>query len=328
MKGVLARLKSRPTYVVVVVIAAVVRSAGLQSRDALDQTPPAPKVYVTAAASALITDGLALPEPAGAEAAAFQVVPAPIVRNVQNEALATSAPWIDSNGWRFQRGLTKANYATLPGGAAPLAAAEAFAFNVDALINAPAADVPDLGNVLRFLKAHTAPPLPTLANVGVIDNGSPYLDEAMNMLTRRNLMFKLVPKGDRSQQVTVEIGSPEFPLASAVNPSDFAARVRAAVGDERRLVRIYGSTSLIARLTGNESRARLVVLNFSRSRNTTNAASPRIRVLGGYKPVALAAFGAPAEAKLEDVRDLAGATEFTLPFFMNIAIVDLESQRR
>jgi hypothetical protein len=161
-----------------------------------------------------------------------------------------------------------------------------------------------------------------------VDNGSPYLDEAMNMLTRRNLMFKLVPKGDRSQQVTVEIGSPEFPVESAVNPSDFAARVRAALGDDRRLVRLYGSTTLIARLTGDESRARLVLLNFSRSRNTTNAASPRVRVLGRYKPVALAAYGAAADAKLEDVRDVAGATEFTLPFFMNIAIVDLETQRR
>src|SRR5690349_11916561 len=147
-----------------VAAALVVLGAGPGLRS---QTPaPAPRVYVTEAGAALVTEGLALPAPAVAEAAGFQTVPAPIVRNVQNEAIATSAPWIDSNAWRFQRGLTKANYATLPAGAAPLAAAEAFAFNVDALINPPPADVPDLGNVLRFLRAHTAPPMPPLANIG------------------------------------------------------------------------------------------------------------------------------------------------------------------
>ena len=46
--------------------------------------------------------------PSGTEAAAFQQVPPPAVKMQANEAQATTAPWIDSNAWRFQRGLTKA----------------------------------------------------------------------------------------------------------------------------------------------------------------------------------------------------------------------------
>ena len=70
-----------------------------------------------------------------------------------NVARATNVPWIDSNGWRFQRGIQKANYAKLPAGSAPLAAAEAFTFDVDAILNPDPADVEELGKMLRFLKA-------------------------------------------------------------------------------------------------------------------------------------------------------------------------------
>src|SRR5262245_11218654 len=81
------------------------------------------RFYAAGAGSKLVADGLAAAPPAGVT---FQEVPPPGLRSVQNEAQATTAPWIDSNGWRFQRGLDKANYARLPAGAAPLAAAEAF----------------------------------------------------------------------------------------------------------------------------------------------------------------------------------------------------------
>jgi len=285
------------------------------------------KVYVTPVASVLITQGLALSAPSGAEAGLFQTVTSPGTRNVPNEAMATSTAWIDSNAWRFQRGLRKANYGTLVAGAAPLAAAEAFAYDVEAILNPQQADVQELGNVLQFLKTHAAAPMPGLANVGVVDNGSPLLPEALNMLTRRNLLFRVVSRPDPSLDLNVEIGTPDFPLESAVNPSDFAARVREKLGDDKRLVRIYGSTTMIARLTGDGTRARLVVLNFSRARNQNNAASPRVRVLGRYRPSSFGAYAAAAGAKLEDVTNPGAATEFTLPFFSNIAIIDLEPLR-
>src|SRR6266496_2583931 len=83
------------------------------------------RVYVTSAASSLVEQGLAAPAPTGAEAGAFQQVPAPAVRMQANEAQATTAPWIESNGWRFERGISKANYSKLPAGFSSLAAAAA-----------------------------------------------------------------------------------------------------------------------------------------------------------------------------------------------------------
>jgi hypothetical protein len=84
---------------------------------------------VTSPASSLVDQGLAAAAPASVEA--FQEVPAPGIRFVANEAQATTAPWIDSNGRRFQCRLKKVNYAKLPAGSAPLAAAEAFTFDAD-----------------------------------------------------------------------------------------------------------------------------------------------------------------------------------------------------
>src|SRR5207248_2658475 len=108
------------------------------------------QIHVTTAGSSLVDQGLASTAPVGSEAAAFQQVPSPGVRFQMNEAQATAAPWIDSNAWRFERGLKKANYAKLLAGAAPLAAAEAFAFDVEAILNPDPADLPELGRMLQF----------------------------------------------------------------------------------------------------------------------------------------------------------------------------------
>ncbi len=75
-----------------------------------------------------------------------------------NVAQATTAPWIDSNAWRFQRGLRKVNYAKLAAGGSPLAAAEAFTFGVEAILNPDPADVEELGRMLQFLKDARARP--------------------------------------------------------------------------------------------------------------------------------------------------------------------------
>ena len=134
---------------------------------------------------------------APADAAAFQEVPSPGVRFLPNVARATNVPWIDSNGWRFARGMRKAHYAKVPAGSAPLAAAEAFVFNVEAIIDPDPKDVDELGKMLRFLKASEQAPLPDLVNIGVVDNKSPQMGEVLNLLTRRNLLYKVVPAPDR-----------------------------------------------------------------------------------------------------------------------------------
>jgi len=288
-------------------------------------SPPAGQVYVTEAAASLVAEGLAQRAPGADGVGTFQQVPAPSLRNVPNSGYAqvTLAPWVESNGWRFQRGVTRANYAALPRGTAPLAAAEAFTYGVDAILNADAGDVEELGNLLRFLKGHPQPEngrLTPLANIAIVDDGSAEAGEALNMLTRRNLLYRIVMQPDKTVDLNIQIGSDDFPKQSLTNPSDFAARVREKLGDDRRLVRVYGTNTAIARLTGDGRRMRFVLLSYSRNRLQQDV---RIRLLGRYEPSAFAAFGAAADARLADVEHLGSVTEFTLPGFSTIAIVDL-----
>src|SRR5262245_17206243 len=86
------------------------------------------KLYLTAPAARLVEQGLAAAAPTGPDAASYQEIPSPGVRYLPNVARATNVPWIDSNGWRFARGMRKVSYTKVPAGAAPLAAAEAFVF--------------------------------------------------------------------------------------------------------------------------------------------------------------------------------------------------------
>jgi hypothetical protein len=285
------------------------------------------RIYVTGAASSLVSEGLAAAAPTGSETAAFQPVPNPGVRFQPNEAQATTAPWIDSNAWRFQRGLQKANYAKLSAGSAPLAAAEAFAFNVDAILNPEAADVPELGKLLRFLKTQDQPPLPAMANIGIVDDHSPLMGEVLNMLTRRNLLYRVVPAPDSKLDVTVQVGTKDFPKESAENPSDFAARVRAKLGDDKRLVRLYGTSTIIARLTGDGKHARLYLLSYGRARGGGGGGgqSLRVRVLRRYQPSKFGAYASAADAKLTDVENPGNSTEFSVPAFTICAIIDMDT---
>jgi hypothetical protein len=290
------------------------------------------RFYVTSTASSLVDEGLAAPAPTGSEAAAFQPVPNPGIRFQPNEAQATTAPWIESNAWRFQRGLQKVNYTRLPAGSAPLAAAEAFTFHVDAILSPDPADVPELGKLLRFLKTQDQPApgasgtLPAMANIGIVDDRSPLMDEVLNMLTRRNLLYRVVPAPDAKLDLNVQLGSRDFPKESAENPSDFAARVRAKLGDDNRLVRLYGTSTIIAHLTGDGNHARLYLLNYGRGRGQGGGGQGlRVRLLGRYRPSAFAAYGAAADAKLADVENPANTTEFSVPAFSICAIIDLDA---
>jgi len=295
---------------------------------AVGQSAAPSKLYLTAAASSLVEQGLAAAAPAGPDAASYQEIPSPGVRYLPNVARATNVPWIDSNGWRFARGMRKVSYAKVPAGSASLAAAEAFVFNVDAIINPDPKDLEDLGKMLRFLKAHEQAPLPDLVNIGVIDSPSPLLNEVLNLLTRRNLLYKVVPAPDRTLDLNVQLGTPDFPAEAAANPYEFAARVRAKLGDDKRLVRLYGTSTVIARLTGDNSRARLYLLSFSsRRQQDAGAQGIRVRVQGRYQPAKFAAYGGNPEAKVSDVRHPGTTTEFWVPDFNICAIVDLEAMK-
>ena len=153
---------------------------------------PAPRRVLRDGAAASLVDAGARcrRRPTGPRPRRSRKCRAPAVRYLPNVARATNLPWIDSNGWRFARGIRKARYATLPAGSAPLAAAEAFVFDVDAILNPDPKDVDELGNMLRFLKALEQPPLPEMVNIGVVDDPSPLMGEVLNLLTRRNLLVQ------------------------------------------------------------------------------------------------------------------------------------------
>jgi hypothetical protein len=285
------------------------------------------RFYVTSVASSLIDQGVAAAAPTGVDAEAFQDVSAPGIQFKPSQGQATLAPWITSNGWRFQRGVTKANYSKLPAGSAALAAAEAFAYGVDAILNPDPADVEELGRMLTFLKIHDQAPLPVMANVAVVDDRSPDMAEVLNLLSRRNLLYRVVSTPDRNL-MTVQLGSADFPRESAKNPSDFAARVREKVGDDNRLVRVYGTSTVIVHLTGDGERARFFALAYGGSRRQgREQRNVRIRVLGRYTPSSFGAFGGAPDAKLIDVENPGPATEFSLPAFTTFALVDLKRMK-
>jgi hypothetical protein len=295
------------------------------------QQPPARwQATVTAAAGALVDEGLAKGAPTGRDASEYTVVPPPGVRLVPTVARATNVPWIDTNWWRYERGLRKANYATLPPGSAALAAAEAFAHDVDAVLDPDPADLDDLRSMLRFLASHQRPPLPVRANIGVVETSSPSMDEVLNMLTRRNLLYRVVKAPDPALDLTVRLGSKEFPEDAAANPYEFAALVRAKLGDEKRLVRLYGTNTVLARLTAGEGRARLVLLQFSRGRRravTDNPQALQVRLLGHYLPTGFAGYGSRPDARLTDIQHPDGGTEFWVPDFGVIAMIDFDGPK-
>jgi hypothetical protein len=285
------------------------------------------RIAVTPAAAALVDQKLAAAAPTGAEAAAFEEIPAPALRFRVDDARATRAPWVDSNGWRFQRGMKKANYAKLPAGAAALAAAEAFVFDADAILNPDAKDAEPLGKMLAFLGPLEQPRLPQLANIEVVDDRSPAMGEVLNLLTRRNLLYRAVAAPTNQLDLTVKLGTPDFPAEAAANPYEFAAKVRAKLGDDKRLVRLYGSSTAVARLEGDGKRARLYLLDYGGPRDRGMGAgdvqSLRVRVAGRYRPAKVSLYDAKPEAQLTDVENPGNSTEFWVPAFTTLAVIDL-----
>jgi len=256
----------------------------------------------------------------------LEKLPAPGVRwgmRDVNTASATRAPWVDANCWRFLRYPERKYLYDLPRGAAPLAAAEAFAYGVDALLRIAPEDLSAFGNMLAFLKGlEEIPALMPAANIAVIDNGSPLLPEGLNLLARRNLLFRVVNAPDPRADLNVRIGSPEFPAAEAADPVAFADKVRRRLTDPKRLLRLYGSETALGRLLVGAGRARIHVLNYGGE----PIEELRVRVRGSYEVRRIAVFG-HADAKPKDYVNKNGATEFTIPEMGVYAVVDLSASR-
>jgi hypothetical protein len=234
---------------------------------------------------------------------------APGVQYRMNVASATNVPWIDANGWRILRAPSRKYF--YESGPVDLDMAEAYAYDADAVVRA--ADLDVFGRMLEFLRRIDRPRMPALANIGAIDDGSAIAGEALNLFSRRNLLFQIVRAPDAKYDLNVR-------LNEARNPSEFAAMVRQKLGDDKRLLRLYGSEVVIARLTGEGEAARVHLLNYSNRK----VIGLRVRVRGEYARGALAAFG--SDGKLVDYQAAEGATEFSVPEMGAYAVIDLQKR--
>jgi hypothetical protein len=250
---------------------------------------------------------------------ALKVLP-PTVNYRMNEASATNAPWVMANGWRFIRRPGGRFYYDVTGRQAAIAAAEAFCYGIDAMIRTDAAGLKPLAGMLEFLRTITGDPLPPVADIGYIDDGTGVSGEVMNLMVRDNLLFQLVASPDPRLKLNVKLGTREYPLEQARNPGTVAHEVRANLTDEKRSVRIYGSQVVVVRLTAAGDRARLHLLNYAGANRKVDGV--RVRVLGQYAKHHLwLADGAGVE--LLDYSVEPGATEFTLPELKTYAVIDL-----
>jgi len=236
-----------------------------------------------------------------------------------DQASASRAPWLDANGWRFQREPKGRFYYDVAGKQSALAAAEAFSYGADALIRTDAEGLKPLAQMLDFLGGHMDDPMPAIADIGFVDDGSAASGEVMNLLVRNNLLFRIVRAPDPSLKLNVKLGTKEYPAEDAKNPTVVSHLVRSNLTDEKRTIRLYGSPVVVSRVTGANGRVRLQLINYGAPRKVDGL---RVRLLGRYANYHLAADSSNEEKLLDYAAD-AGATEFTLRELNTYAVIDL-----
>jgi hypothetical protein len=234
-------------------------------------------------------------------------------------ASPTRAPWINTNGSRFVRKPTAKYRYELPEGKGALGAAEALVYSADAVLQIAPADLPAVCRLLSFVKNTPSARLPDLADIGIVDDDSAIVGEVMNLFVRRNLLFQIVPAPQPNLAVNVKLGTPEYPVADAADPSAFALKIRRQLTDERRRMRIFGSEVVVGRLTGDDERIRLHLLNYG----GREIAGLRVRLRGTYRG-GDAYLPGQGRIDLADFSAADGATEFSVPVLTTYAIVDVK----
>lgn len=255
----------------------------------------------------------------GADLAGTVKLDPPAVDYRANRGGATSAPWITANGWQFLRKPDGRFYYDTPGAKAALAAAEAYCYRGKALIRTDTAGLKPLAAMLEFLRSLPEENAPPVADIGFVDDGSENSGEVLNLMTRGNLLYRVISKPASDLKVTVKIGTPEYSEKDAENPATIAHLARTNLTDDRRSLRIYGSQVVLGHLTGAGGRMRVYLINYDPNRKVNGI---RVRVLGRFEKHALASAGSPGE-ELTDFTALPDATEFTLPELKSFAVIDL-----
>jgi hypothetical protein len=243
---------------------------------------------------------------------------APGIRARAERASATRSPWVDANGWRFLRDPAGQYAYDLPAGRAALATAEAYVYGADAVLKADPADLESLGKMMAFVVRLPANDLPDVADLAVVDDGSAPLGEVLNLLVRRNLLIRIVKAPSSDFGINVKLGTKEYPLKEAGEPSALALKIRRQLTDEQRALRIFGSEVVIGRLTSDGSRARLHLLNYG----GREIEGLRIHLRGSFPPGEALVAG-QGRVGLEEHAVVDGATEFTVPRLSAYGVVDL-----
>lgn len=295
---------------------------GIESRLALDAAGLKRICVAPDMVDAWRAAGFSVSPVTSADLTSHVALPVPGVTARAGLASPTRSPWVVANGWQFVRKPKATFVYDLALGKAALAAAEAFAYGADAMMQIDPADLGAVGAMLTFLEGVPASDLPALADLGVVDDGSPITGEVMNLLARRNLLFQIVQAPSAQFRVNIAIGSAAYPLADAADPSAFAQKVRRELTDDQRTLRVYGSEVVIGRLTGNDRQIRLHLLNYG----GRDIEGLRIRIRGSYATGDALVAGA-GRLPLADFAVAGGATEFSVPRISTYAVIDLLATR-
>ena len=236
---------------------------------------------------------------------------------------ATQRPWVEASGWRFLRQRSAGWLGEPPAGRGPLAVAEAHLWGADVRFQIAPADQPAVETLRAQLARVPAVPWPDLAQIEVVDDGSELVGEVMNLLSRRNLLWRPRPPGARAAGglLQVQIGTRAYPKELARSPDELADRLRRRLGDDGRALRLYGSEAVLCRLQVEGGRARLSLLNYARNLEE----GVRVRIRGAYPRAAVVTDRVLPRPPLYP-RIAAGATELTVPPFRLWAVVELESR--
>ncbi len=253
------------------------------------------------------------------DAAALVKLDSPGVDYQLGRAGATAAPWIISNLWQMIRDRSRSCLYEVTGNAIPLAVAESQTAGVQAFLRVKQDDLETFGRAVAFARDHDAPSLRPRANFGLVDNRSDDIAEVMNLLARRNLLYEPVAKASDFSGPVVEIGKGDYTADRAADPYAFAALVRSKIGDQKRLVRVYGSETTLARLSGDNQRSRLYLIQYGRN----PVSGLRVRVLGKFNRAVIASLGSKVMPAEDVVADDTGI-EFSIPELRSYAVVDLD----
>ncbi len=251
----------------------------------------------------------------GGDAAGYQKVPTPGVRYRMNMATATTAPWIDSNLWRYRRKPDGKFLCDVKGKpAVALAAAEGFVAGVNLALDTTPDQKADYDRIAAFLHALPPGPQQPWTNFTVSDDGSFQAGEVMNLLSRRNLLYRIVPAAKA-----------DFKLDQPANPYEYVLDLRDKFGDDKRAFRLFGSELTVAEAAREGAKVRIHLLNYgSRPVDTM-----RLRVRGNFPEAAAKSYIYGSEtAKLTEWQRDGAFTEFTLTALPLYGVIDLHDGAR